>query len=137
MIGHHVVRDPAFDAHHLQRLPVGQTIDVDRVGRVGGEPGKHVGSPVDRVLPHPRPGRVGPGAAEAGPEMERALTARLDPPVGRLEQHGEVADHPFRSLDEEGAQPVELLGDLFGLVEHERGVEARRVAAGPRSLRPA
>ena len=32
-----------------------------------------------------------------------------------------------RALGEQGAEPVELLGDLFGLVEHERGVEPGRV----------
>ncbi len=55
--------------------------------------------------------------------MDGALATGLDPAAGRLEQHREIAGNEVRTLGEEAAQPVELLRDLFGLVEDHRRVE--------------
>ena len=83
---------PPSIAHHLDRLAVGQAVDVDGVGLVRREPGQDVGGPVDRVAAHPGPSGVGALAVEASPRItQHPLAPGFDPAAGRLEQHGEVA----------------------------------------------
>ena len=56
---------------------------------------------MDGVAAHPRARGVGTVAVEAGLEHEHALAAGLDPAVGGLEQHREVAGEQLGLLGED------------------------------------
>ena len=82
---------PPSIPHDLERLTVLEPVDVDLVDLVRGELHQHVRGTVDGVVAHPRARRVRALAVEPGLGDEHALAAGLDPAVGRLEQHREVA----------------------------------------------
>ena len=79
---------------------------------------------------HPRARGVGALTVEARLEHEHALAAGLDPRVGGLEQHREVAVEELGLLVEDRAEPVEPVGDFFALVERERDVVAGTLGMG-------
>ena len=71
---------------------------------------------------------------EARLEHDHALAAGLDPRVGGLEQHREVALEEIRLLVEDTAEAVEPVGDLLALVERERHVVAGTLRVGVQLL---
>ena len=73
---------------------------------------------------------MGAAAGGAAPRAQRALTAAFQHPVGRFEQHGEVAGQPVRVLAGDVAEAVVDRLDLFAVVEHEGQVVRRRGSVG-------
>ena len=71
---------------------------------------------------------MGTRAVEPGLGDEHALAPGLDPTVGGLEQHREVAGQELGLRPEHGAEAVELVAHLFALVEREGDVVMRRDA---------
>src|SRR5690606_36832810 len=73
-----VARDATRDADRREALPVDETIDLDLVGPVRGEPLEHGGGGVDGVIAHP--GARGVGATTAGRDVDadRAVASALD-----------------------------------------------------------
>ncbi len=124
-VGHHVAGDAALDAHHLERLvePAAQDLGLTRLVGVDGD--EQRAESVDGVAAHPRPGRVGPGAAQRDAEPQRALAARLDLAVGRFTEHGDIALEQVGALFEELAQPAVHARHLFAGVEDVGDVDGR------------
>ena len=77
---------------------------------------------------------MGALAVELRFEHDHALATGLDPRVGGLQQHREVAVEQLGLLLEDARRPLNAVGDLLALVERERHVEAGTVGIGVQLL---
>ena len=121
-IGNDVAGHPGVDPHSGQTLAVTAAIDVDGPALVAGKPVKHRTEFVNGVVPQPRTRGMGADPGRVDHRAQGALTARLNPAVGRLPENCDVAVQPVRELTLDTAQAVGRCFDLLAVVEDERQI---------------